>query len=143
MSTRTRWVTVVVLVAIGIVIGGLVGGLAAAVAVAVGVWRDHRVVFAVALVALVVAALLTAFEAPATAAPTDYLFDFALDRPLAAEVGRIAGVFVLVGVVLAAIRERAPSSTAHDSPSEGDERPRGGYPAPQRVDPSEGEGTPG
>ena len=143
MSTRAKWVTAVVLVAIGIVIGGVVGGLAAAVAVAIGVWRDYRVVAAVALVALVVAALLTAFEAPATAEPADYLFDFALDRPLAAEVGRIAGVFVLVAVVLAAIRERAPSSSANDSTSGGGERPRGGYPTPQRVDPSEGEETPG
>lgn len=124
MSTRSKWVTGVVLVAVGVLIGGVVGGLAAAAAVAIGLWRDHRVVAAVALIALVVAALLTAFEAPATAEPADYLFDFALDRPLAAQVGRIAGVFVLVAVVLAAIRERAPSSTAHDSTGEEEGTPR-------------------
>ena len=123
MSTRSKWVTAVVLVAVGVLIGGVIGGLAAAVAVAVGLWRDYRIIAAVALVALVVAALLTAFEAPATAEPADYLFDFALDRPLAAQVGRIAGVFVLVAVVLAAIRERAPSSTAHDTTPEGEGTP--------------------
>jgi hypothetical protein len=123
MSTRAKWLTAVVLVAVGILIGGVIGGLAAVVAVAIGLWRDYRVVAAVALGALVAAALLTAFEAPATAEPADYLFDFALDRPLAAEVGRIAGIFVLVAVVLAAIRERAPSSTAHDSTSEGEGTP--------------------
>jgi MFS family permease len=123
MSTRSKRVTAVVLVAVGVVIGGVIGGLAAAVAVAIGLWRDYRVVAAVALVALIVAALLTAFEAPATAEPADYLFDFALDRPLAAQVGRIAGVFVLVAVVLAAIRERAPSSTAHATKSEGEGTP--------------------
>jgi hypothetical protein len=123
MSTRAKWVTAVVLVAVGVLIGGVIGGLAAAVAVAIGLWRDSRVVAAVALVALVVAGLLTAFEAPATAEPADYLFDFALDRPLAAQVGRIAGVFVLVAVVLAAICERAPSSAAHDSTSEGEGTP--------------------
>ena len=111
MSTRAAVVTAVVLVAVGIVIGGLVGGLAALGAVGVGQWRGYRAVAGVALVALVAAALLTAFEAPATAQPTDYLFDFALDRPLAAEVGRIAGIFVIVAVALAAVREREPSST--------------------------------
>ena len=115
MTGRAQWITAIVLVAIGAVIGGIAGGLAAAVAVAIGLRRDYRLVALVALVALVVAALLTAFEAPATAAPTDDLFDFALDRPLAAEVGRIAGVFVLVNVVLAAIREREPRSPEQPS----------------------------
>jgi hypothetical protein len=49
-------------------------------------------------------------EAPGTGDARDYLFDFALDRPLAAEAGRIAGVLALVAVVLAAARERAPTS---------------------------------
>jgi membrane protease YdiL (CAAX protease family) len=119
MSRRGAAITAIVLVAVGIVIGGVVGALAAVAAVAVGYWRDYRTVAAVALVALVVAALLTAFEAPATAQPSDYLFDFALDRPLAAQVGRIAGVFVLVAVVLAAIRERAPSSRVHEGGTSG------------------------
>jgi len=110
MSTRATLVTAIVLVAVGIVIGGVVGAVAAVVAVAVGHWRGYRAVAAAALAALVLAALLTAFEAAATARPTDYLFDFARDRPLAAEVGRIAGVFALVAVALAAILEREPTS---------------------------------
>jgi hypothetical protein len=110
MSSRAAVVTAVVLVAVGVVIGGLAGGLAALGAVGIGQWRGYRAVAGAALVALVAAALLAAFEAPATAQPTDYLFDFALDRPLAAEVGRIAGIFVIVAVALAAVGERERSS---------------------------------
>ncbi len=114
MSARARWVTSATLVAAGVVVGGLVGAVAALVAVLVGFWRGYRTVAGVAFVVLVVAALLTAFEAPATGQAPDYLFDFALDRPLAAQAGRVAGIFVLVAVVLAAIRERAPSSRVHE-----------------------------
>jgi hypothetical protein len=114
MSTPAKWISGIVLAGVGIAIGGLVGALAAVAAVVVGFWRGYRTVAAVALAALVVAAVLTAFEAPATGQAPDYLFDFALDRPLASEAGRIAGIFFLVAVVLAAIREREPSSPVHE-----------------------------
>jgi hypothetical protein len=80
------------------------------VGLAVAWWRSARAVAGLALVALVAAALLTVLEAPATGEASDYLFDFALDRPLAAELGRVAGVLVIVAVALAAARERAPTS---------------------------------
>jgi hypothetical protein len=121
MSSRATVVTGAVLVAVGVVVGGLVGGLAALAGVALARWQGYRSVAAAALVALVVAALLTAFEAPATGDASDYLFDFALDRPLAAEAGRIAGILVLVAVVLAAIREREPSSLSAAPPPPPDE----------------------
>ena len=111
---RGAVVTAVVLVAVGVLIGGLVGGVAALAALGIAQWRGDRAVAAAALVALVVAALLSVLEAPATGEAVDYLFDFARDRPLAAEVGRIAGVFVLVAVALAAIREREPSSSVQE-----------------------------
>ncbi|MEX2255489.1 MAG: hypothetical protein WEC34_08625 [Acidimicrobiia bacterium] len=102
----------IVLVAIGIVIGGAVGGVTALVAVGIGRWRGARAVAAAALMALVVAAVLTVVEAPATGDAPDYLFDFALDRPRAATASLIAGVFALVAVVLAAVHERAPTSSS-------------------------------
>jgi hypothetical protein len=101
----------VVLVAIGALVGGVVGGIAAIFGLAIARWRGYRAVALAALVALVVAALLTVIEAPATAETRDYVFDFALDRPLAADAGLVAGVLAVVAVALAAVRERAPSST--------------------------------
>jgi hypothetical protein len=138
MSTRATALTGVVLVAIGIVVGGLVGGLAALAGVLLARWQGYRSVAAAALVTLVLAALLTAFEAPATGDASDYLFDFALDRPLAAEVGRVAGILVLVAVVLAAIREREPSSMPA-SPADPSASPVD--PADTQAAPDEG-GTP-
>jgi MFS family permease len=119
MTTRAQVVTGIVLVGVGIVIGGLVGALAALAAVLLGAWRGPRAVAAVAFVLLVAAALLTAFEAPATGQARDYLFDFARDRPLAADAGLVAGVFVLAAVVLAAVREREPSSRVHEGGTSG------------------------
>lgn len=110
MTTRAQVVSGIVLVAVGIVIGGIVGGVAALAAALLAGWRGYRTVALAALVLLVITAVLTVVEAPTTGQAHDYLFDFALDRPLAAEVGRIAGIFVLVAVVLAAVREREPSS---------------------------------
>lgn len=119
MTTRTQVVSGIALVAVGIVIGGGVGGVAALAAVLLAAWRGHRGVALVALVLLVLTAVLTVVEAPTTGQAPDYLFDFARDRPLAAEAGRIAGVFVLVSVVLAAIGEREPSSRAHEGGTSG------------------------
>jgi MFS family permease len=109
-TTLAGWVAVGALVAVGVVVGGPIGGVTTLVGLAVAWWRSSRAVAGLALVALVAAALLTVLEAPATGEAGDYLFDFALDRPLAAALGRIAGVLVVVAVALAATRERAPTS---------------------------------
>jgi hypothetical protein len=95
-----------VLVTLGAFLGGLVGGLAAVLGLLLARWRGYRFVAACALAVLVVAALLSVVEAPADA--HHYIFHFAEDRPLAAEAGRIAGVFVMIFLALAAWRERAP-----------------------------------
>lgn len=108
--SRVSVAAAVALVVAGFVIGGAVGGLAAIAGLAIAAWWGYRAVAAGALLALGVAAVLTLIEAPATGEAGDYLFDFALDRPLAAQAGRVAGVLALVAVVLAAVRERAPSS---------------------------------
>jgi hypothetical protein len=100
------------LVAAAVVIAGPVGAATAIAGLLIARWRGYRSVAAAAVVALVLAAVLTVVEAPATGQARDYLFDFALDRPLAAEAGRVAGVFALVAVVLAAVRERGPSSAS-------------------------------
>ena len=62
------------------------------------------------------AALATVLEAPATGEAGDYLFDFALDRPLAAQLGRVAGVLFVVAVALAAaasVRQHRQMPDAH------------------------------
>ena len=97
---------VVVLVALGAFLGGIIGGLAAVAALSLARWRGYRFVAACALAVLVVAAVLSLVEAPADA--HHYIFHFAEDRPLAAEAGRIAGVFVMIFLALAAWRERTP-----------------------------------
>jgi MFS family permease len=104
------------LVVVGVVVGGPIGGLAALGGLGLAGWRGYRTVGAAALVALVVAALLTVLEAPATGDAPDYLFDFALDRPLAATAGLVAGVLTLVAVALAALHERAPTSPVNADP---------------------------
>ena len=117
MSSRSRTVIVagaIALVAAGVGVAGWVGAAAALAGLAIARWRGYRSVAAAALLALAVAALLTVIEAPATGEARDYLFDFAIDRPLAAEAGRVAGVLAMVAVLLAAVRERAPSSVAPD-----------------------------
>jgi hypothetical protein len=114
-TTVAGWLAVAALLAVGVVVGGPIGGVTALVGLGVGWWRGPRPVAGLALLALVVAALVTVLEAPTTGEASDYLFDFALDRPLAAELGRIAGVLVIVAVALAATRERAPTSApTHD-----------------------------
>jgi hypothetical protein len=100
----------VALVAVALVIGGPIGGLAAIAGLVIAAWRGYRAVAAGALLALGVAAVLTVIEAPATGEARDYLFDFALDRPLAAQAGRVAGVLALVAVGVAAMKERAATS---------------------------------
>jgi hypothetical protein len=100
----------VALVVVSILIGGPIGGVAAIAGLAIAAWWGYRAVAAGALLALGVAAVLTVIEAPTTGEAADYLFDFAIDRPLAAQAGRIAGVLAVVAVVLAAVRERAPTS---------------------------------
>jgi hypothetical protein len=108
--SRASIVGGVALVAVALVIGGPIGGLAAIVGLGIATWWGYRAVAAGALLALGVAAVLTIIESPATGEAADYLFDFALDRPLAAQAGRVAGVLALVAVVLAAMQERAPTS---------------------------------
>jgi hypothetical protein len=108
--SRASIVGGVALVAVALVIGGPIGGLAAIAGLVIAAWRGYRAVAAGALLALGVAAVLTVIEAPATGEAPDYLFDFALDRPLAAQAGRVAGVLALVAVTVAAMRERAPTS---------------------------------
>jgi MFS family permease len=109
-SSTARVIGAIAIVAVGLLIGGPIGGITALVALGLARWRGYRAVALAALIVLVIAAVLTVVEAPATGDARDYLFDFALDRPLAAEAGRIAGVLALVAAVLAAARERAPAS---------------------------------
>jgi hypothetical protein len=110
-TTLLGWLAVAALVAVGVVIGGPIGGLTVVVGLVVAWWRGYRDVAGLALFVLVAAAVATVLEAPATGEASDYLFDFALDRPLAAQLGRVAGVLFVVAVALAAVRERAPRST--------------------------------
>ena len=98
--TRSELATSIVLVVIGVVIGGPVGGVAAVAGLLLACWRGYRAVACAALLVLLVAAVLTVVEAPTTGQAPDYLFDFALDRPLAAEVGRVAGILAFVAVAL-------------------------------------------
>ena len=109
-TTLAGWLAVAALVAFGVVIGGPVGGVTVVIGLVVAGWRGYRDVAGLALLVLVAAALVTVLEAPATGEAADYLFDFALDRPLAAQLGRAAGVLFVVAVALAAVRERAPTS---------------------------------
>lgn len=120
MSRIATGVGTIVLVALGVLIGGVAGGLAAIAGLGIARWRGYRAVAGAALLALVVAIALTVVEAPATGEAADYLFDFALDRPGAAEAGRVAGVLAVVAVALAAVRERppdpAPVATSDEQP---------------------------
>lgn len=109
-TTVLGWLALAALVAVGVAIGGPIGGVTAIVGIVVAWWRGARDVAGLALFVLVAAAVTTVLEAPATGEASDYLFDFALDRPLAAQLGRIAGVLFVVAVALAAARERAPTS---------------------------------
>jgi len=102
------------LVAAGAVVAGPVGALTALAGLGIARWRGYRAVAGAALLALLVAAVLSVVEAPATGEARDYLFDFAIDRPVTAEIGRVAGVLAMVAVALAAFRERAPSSATAD-----------------------------
>ncbi len=103
------------LVAAGAAVGGIVGGVAALAGLGVARWRGTRAVAGAALVMLVVAALLTVLEAPASGQAVDYLFDFALDRPRAADAGLAAGVLAILGIVLATADER---DRPRDAPTE-------------------------
>lgn len=98
------------LVAIGVGVGGIIGGLAALAGLGIGHWRGPRAVAASAFGMLLLAALLTVLEAPTTGRASDYIFDFALDRPVASDAGLAAGVLVLVAIVLTARAERAGST---------------------------------
>lgn len=105
------------LVAIGVGVGGIIGGLAALAGLGIGHWRGPRAVAASAFGMLLLAALLTVLEAPATGRASDYLFDFALDRPDASDAGLAAGVLALVAIVLAARVERAGSAPPMAGPN--------------------------
>ncbi len=122
----------VVVVAIGAGVGGVVGGLAALAALGLARWRGPRAVAAGAFVMLAVACVLTVLEAPASGRAADYLFNFALDRPWASHAGLAAGVLTLVGIVLAARDERAPSSTDGGPARTTDSRAASGDPTADR-----------
>jgi len=109
MTSTARVIGAIAIVVVGVLIGGPIGGVTALAALGLARWRGYRAVALAALIVLVIAAVLAVVEAPATGAARDYLFDFALDRPLAAETGRIAGVLAVVAIVLAAVHERAPA----------------------------------
>lgn len=110
MSAPTQrampWVEAAVLVVLGWFIGGIAGGAAAAGGVALARWQGPKAVAAATFAILVATAVLTLVEEPTTG--KGYTFDFAQDRTLAAVAGRVAGVLLLVTVVAAARRERAP-----------------------------------
>ncbi len=114
-GARARWLPIAgwcVLVVIGTGVGGIVGGLAAVAAIGLDRWRGPRAVAAGAFTMLALAALLTVVEAPASGRAAEYLFDFALDRPLASNAGLAAGILALIAIVLAARAERAPAASA-------------------------------
>lgn len=105
-------------VAVGAGVGGLVGGLAALAGLGLARWRGPRAAAAGALAMLALAALLSVLEAPTSGRAIDYLFDFALDRPVASDAGLAAGVLAFVSIVLAARVERAspPDPTGGPGP---------------------------
>ena len=112
-----------VLLVLGAGLGGFVGAGAALVGLAVARRWGSRAPVAAAIVMLALAAVLSVVEAPASGRGPDYLFDFALDRPVASDLGLAAGVLALVSLVLAAWFERAarsstegPGSRAADDP---------------------------
>ena len=105
-SHQVSVVGAAVLIALGAGFGGPIGGLAAVAGLALARRCGYRAVAAGAIVALGVAAVLTVVEARATGASSDYLFYFALDRPLAADAGVVAGILGFVAIVLAAREER-------------------------------------
>lgn len=108
-------------VVVGAGVGGLVGGVAALAGLGLARWRGPRAPAAAAFAMLALAALLSVFEAPATGRAVDYLFDFALDRPVASDAGLAAGILAFVSIVLAARAERAqpPDPSGESDPELG------------------------
>ncbi|MFO7591616.1 MAG: hypothetical protein R6X23_12085 [Acidimicrobiia bacterium] len=113
-------------VVVGAGVGGLVGGVAALAGLGLARWRGPRAPAAAAFAMLALAALLSVLEAPATGRAVDYLFDFALDRPVASDAGLAAGVLAFVSIVLLARAERARPPGPSGEPGPGDPPPPGG-----------------
>jgi len=107
-TTAVKVFGVLAVVGIAWLFAGLTGVLASAVELVIYRFAGPRWAAAAALAALIVAALATVLEAPTASAA----LSFAVQRPVASEAGRIAGVLAFVAVVTAAVRERVPRSAA-------------------------------
>jgi len=100
-----RGVGLVAIVAVGWFVGGPIGLIVAALALAIALWRGPRFVAGLAFVALLATAVLTAVEAPTGQGARGV--SFVIGRPVASEIGRIAGVLALVSIGVAIAGERA------------------------------------
>jgi hypothetical protein len=100
-----RGIGLVAIIGAGWFVGGPIGFVVAALALALALWRGPRFVAGLAFVALLATAVLTAVEAPT--GPGARGIGFVVNRPVASEVGRIAGVLALASIGVAVARERA------------------------------------
>lgn len=101
---------VAVTVILALLIGGVPGALILLTAAVVTAPGRRRAPAGAALGLLALAAVASVVEAPL--AVSGIGLDYALDRPVAAAAGRLAGVALLVAVAIAAVTERAPSGPA-------------------------------
>lgn len=104
---------VVVTVVLALLIGGAPGGLIVLTAAVQTAPGRRSAPAAVALGLLTLAAVATVLEAPL--AVSDIGLDYALDRPVAAAAGRLAGVALLVAVTVAAVTVRASAASQGES----------------------------
>lgn len=93
-------------VILAVLLGGVPGALIVLTAAIETQGGRRRAPAATALGLLALAALATVWGAPLTRGSVN--LDYALDRPVAAAAGRLAGVAMLVAVAVAAAAERVP-----------------------------------
>ena len=103
--SSARGIGFVAVVGVGWFVGGPIGLIVAALALAIALWRGPRFVAGLAFLALLATAALTAVEAPTGQGARGV--SFAINRPVASEIGRIAGVLALVSIGVAIAGERA------------------------------------
>lgn len=112
---RRELVVVVVLGGIGWLLAGVQGVIVVVPAAIVG-RRNPRLILAYAAGVLVLAGAATLFEG---SADQQSFGRFVLDRPIAATLGRVAGLLAVVGVVWSMVVERERSPVRHRGPSGG------------------------
>jgi hypothetical protein len=103
-ARRVTPVVVILGLAFGALFGGFVGAAVAAIGIGIVWWRGPRTTVGIAIACLVVSALAAVTE---TGLPDNY-DNFGLDRPIAAQAARAAGILAMVALIAFARRERAP-----------------------------------